>query len=295
MSAKEAKKRLGRGLAALIGEGNLNFVESSSENPTAIEKIEGVNLINIENISVNPRNPRRFFSSDELEDLASSLREHGVIQPLLVRPLAENKYQLIAGERRWRAAKKANIKQVPVVIRDVDDKQALELAIIENVQRSDLNAIEEALGYNQLLEEYNYTQKELAHTLGKSRTYITNSLRLLKLPQKVQELLAEGKISAGHARALIGHADAEAIANKIILKNLSVRQVETLTQQSAAKTPPKKEMEVNEEVKTLEALLHKATQMKVTVKHKKTKGSLTIHYSSLEDLDKLCQILQQGV
>ncbi|AQX22036.1 chromosome segregation DNA-binding protein [Bartonella sp. CDC_skunk] len=301
MSDDQSKKRLGRGLAALIGEINLNgnpaysasfdkFTSKPSVAPIASEK-----FVPIEFISRNPNNPRRQFTDSELDDLVQSIRQHGIVQPIIVRPSRThpNQFQLIAGERRWRAAQRANLNQVPVIIRDVDDKTALELAIIENVQRTDLNPIEEGVGYELLLNEHGYTQADLAEIIGKSRSHVTNTLRLLKLPQKVQQFLIDGHISAGHARCLITVENPQELAEKIIHEGLSVRQTEILAQEYGnskikKQTLVKKDMETQ----SLEKLLTDVIGMKVIIRHGKKGGNLKIHYSSLEQLDDICRRLQ---
>ncbi|WP_375685784.1 ParB/RepB/Spo0J family partition protein, partial [Bartonella sp. TT110JLCBS] len=227
-----SKKRLGRGLAALIGDINLNnnIARSSSFDKLNESGSLSERFISIESISCNPHNPRRHFTETELDNLAQSIRQHGVVQPVIVRPLRDHphRFELIAGERRWRAAQRANLSQLPVIIRDVDDKTALELAIIENVQRADLNPIEEAKGYEMLLNEHDYTQVDLAQVIGKSRSHVANTLRLLKLPERVQQFLTDGQLSAGHARCLITVDNPQDLAEKIIREGLSVRQTEIL-------------------------------------------------------------------
>ena len=231
MSDENARKRLGRGLAALMGE----LEQPVSTVDVAEKPIEGERVVPIEKIRANPNNPRRHFVDSELEELSNSIREHGIVQPILVRPISNQdlggaQYEIIAGERRWRAAQKARQHEVPIIIREVADKQALEIAIIENVQRSDLNAVEEALGYQQLIDEYDYSQNELAQVIGKSRSHVANTLRLLKLPRPVQEMIRDGALSAGHARTLITAANPKALAKKIVTDGLSVRQAEFLAQ-----------------------------------------------------------------
>ena len=225
MSDDQSKKRLGRGLAALIGDVDLGI-----DKPVTTQKTSSERQVPIEFISRNPQNPRRHFTETELDDLAQSIREHGVVQPVVVRPSPDhpNRFELIAGERRWRAAQRANLNEIPVIIRDVDDRTALELAIIENVQRTDLNPLEEGMGYQQLIDEHDYTQADLAQVIGKSRSHVANTLRLLKLPAKVQQFINDGQLSAGHARCLITVDDPLALAEKIIRDGLSVRQAEAL-------------------------------------------------------------------
>jgi ParB family chromosome partitioning protein len=224
--ADEGKSRLGRGLAALIGD-----VGEETRKATAAPQsggTRGQRRAPVEFLRPNPRNPRRDFPEADLDDLAASLREKGIIQPIVVRPVrgSADKFEIIAGERRWRAAQRAGLHDVPIVAVDVTEDEALQLAIIENVQRTDLNAIEEASGYQALINDFRHSHDEIAKTVGKSRVHITNTLRLLKLPEKVQSLVRSGKVSAGHARVLIGRHDAEELAQKIVEMGLSVRQVE---------------------------------------------------------------------
>src|SRR5471030_2824357 len=221
-----ARSRLGRGLAALIGD---------VEGTPGAERARGQRRVPIEFVRPNPRNPRRVFSDTELEELAQSLRERGMIQPIVVRSVrgATDSFEIIAGERRWRAAQRASLHEVPIVVLDVSDAEALELAIIENVQRADLNALEEASGYQALASEFNHSQDDIAKVVGKSRSHIANTLRLLKLPETVKAYINSGKLTAGHARALINHHDPEAAARDIVEKGLNVRQVEALGQEQA--------------------------------------------------------------
>lgn len=292
MSDDQARKRLGRGLAALIGDVDLDIPAAA---PAASPVSQAEQFVPIEFVSRNPRNPRRHFAEGELDDLAQSIREHGIVQPIIVRPAPDhpNHYELIAGERRWRAAQRANLIEIPVIVRDVDDRTALELAIIENVQRSDLNPVEEGLGYQQLIDEHDYTQADLAQVIGKSRSHVANTLRLLKLPPRVLEYLASGELSAGHARCLITVKDPLALAEKIIRDGLSVRQAEVLanhetTAPATRRTPAEKDADT----KALEKLLADVIGMKVAISHGKKGGDIKIHYSSLEQLDDICRRLQ---
>ena len=221
--ADEGKSRLGRGLAALIGD-----VGEETKKATTPQSARSQRRAPVEFLRANPRNPRRDFPDADLDELAASLREKGIIQPIVVRPVrgSNDRFEIIAGERRWRAAQRAGLHDVPIVAVDVTEDEALQLAIIENVQRTDLNAIEEASGYQALINDFKHSHDEIAKTVGKSRVHITNTLRLLKLPEKVQTLVRSGKVSAGHARVLIGRSDAEELAHKIVEMGLSVRQVE---------------------------------------------------------------------
>lgn len=292
MNDDPSKKRLGRGLAALIGEIDRPVEERKA--PVPIER-----NVPIEFVTRNPRNPRRIFSEGELEDLAQSIKEHGVVQPIVVRPAPgqPDHFELIAGERRWRASQRAGVDTIPVIVRDVDDRVALEIAIIENVQRADLNAVEEAMGYQQLIDNHDYTQNDLAQVIGKSRSHVANTLRLLKLPQPVQDFIADGALSAGHARSLITMENPTALAERIVKDGLSVRQVEALAQAEArggAEAKPGKTVPVEKDAdtKALEKLLSDVTGMKVEINHRDRGGEVKIRYSSLEQLDEICRRLQ---
>lgn len=304
MSDDNSKKRLGRGLAALMGDLDQPLqatpakVEEVSEQAESVV-LRGERVVPIEKIRANPNNPRRFFSDSELEDLCNSIKEHGIVQPILVRPargedLGGAEYEIIAGERRWRASQKAAIHEIPIIIRDVEDKQALELAIIENVQRSDLNAVEEALGYQQLIDEYDYTQNDLAQVIGKSRSHVANTMRLLKLPTNVQSLVNDGSLSAGHARTLVTADDPEALAQRIVEQGLSVRQAEALSQSGASseKLSGKTKSEKSADIRALEKQVEDALGLKVDLRHgDKDKGEMRIKYRSLDQLDDICRRL----
>lgn len=289
MAEDASKRRLGRGLAALMGD---TVPES-----VAVDQARSARRLPVEQITPNPRNPRGTFSEDALEDLTKSIREKGVVQPLLVRTLAEGRYELIAGERRWRAAQRAGLDMVPVVVRDVDDKESLELAIIENVQRSDLNPLEEAQGYQQLIDSFKYSQQALASVIGKSRSHIANTLRLLRLPDDVQAFLTNGDLSAGHARQLIGRDDAADLARRIIDDGLSVRDVERLVQDKAgSEAGEPKAVRASGDVpgladadtRAIEAKLTEHLGLAVQLKAKPNgSGALIIKYTTLEQLDDL--------
>jgi ParB family chromosome partitioning protein len=271
MSAGAQRNRLGRGLASLIS----GTTEDQRSLPLAALK-------------PGRFNPRRSFSQDQLEELAASIKERGLVQPIVVRPSLSDMetYEIVAGERRWRAAQLANLHQVPVVVRELTDQEAVELAIIENVQREDLNAIEEGEGYKLLMDGHGYTQEDLAKVIGKSRSHLANTLRLLKLPEGVQDLVRAGRLSAGHARPLVGRADAEALAARAVNLGLSVRQVEALTQERAAK--PKRARAKDTDTRAAEAELHEALGLDVEIKKGKgEKGELRIRYTTLEQLEDL--------
>ncbi len=291
MNDDPSKKRLGRGLAALIGD--IDRPVEERKTPVPLER-----YVPIEFVSRNPRNPRRIFTEAELEDLAQSIREHGIVQPIVVRPAPENRehFELIAGERRWRAAQRAGLTEIPVILRDVDDRVALELAIIENVQRADLNPVEEAMGYQLLIDDHDYTQADLAQVIGKSRSHVANTLRLLKLPPEVQGLINDGALTAGHARTLITMENPHAVAERIVKEGLSVRQVEALSQAESkgipAVKPERVPVEKDADTRALEKLLSDVTGMKVEINHRDRGGEVRIRYSSLEQLDEICRRLQ---
>lgn len=287
----EKPSRLGRGLAALIGDVG-NETEVVAQVRTGQRKLPTAYL------KSNPRNPRKTFQSADLEDLANSIREKGIVQPIVVRPLKErDSYEIIAGERRWRAAQKAGLHEVPVVVIEVSEREALELAIIENVQRADLDAIEEAGGYQELIDEFSYTQEELSKVIGKSRSHVANTLRLMSLPESVKQLLQSGKISAGHARALLNAPNAEELAEKIANENLSVRDAEQLASKdkgASQKTRPRAgKAEKDADTKALEKSLSDMLGLRVTLKHQGGGGKMEIAYKTLEQLDDLCRRLQK--
>jgi ParB family chromosome partitioning protein len=279
----EKPSRLGRGLAALIGD------MAPIDGPRLADS--GGKRLPVEFIIANRANPRRDFDPDQLEELTSSIREKGVMQPLLVRPTEDpNLFEIIAGERRWRAAQRAGLHDVPVIVRDVDDKEALELAIIENVQRVDLNPLEEAQGYGQLIEQFDYTQQDLAQVIGKSRSHVANTLRLLKLPQDVRDMLSRGELTAGHARTLITVDDPAGLARQIVSGGLSVREAEALSQQRPApeRKPPRAAVERDADTLALEKRLSDALGLSVSVNHQDNGGRLEIRYKTLEQLDGIC-------
>lgn len=294
MSEDSSKRRLGRGLAALIGD--IDKVD-----PVDVEtvSVSPDRTVPIEFVVRNPRNPRRHFEEEDLRDLAASVRQHGIVQPVVVRTTAEKKFEIIAGERRWRAAQLAGLAEIPVLIRDVDDRTALEIAIVENVQRADLNPLEEANGYELLMAEHGYTQNDLGEIIGKSRSHVANSLRLLKLPDGARQMLAKGALSAGHARALISTPDPDALAQIIVDKGLSVRDAEKLAQKAmeggAAKRGRSAANQKDADTLALEKSLSDRLGLSVTIDHKSNGGQIRIAYSSLDQLDDVCRRLDRSV
>ncbi|MEL7097444.1 MAG: ParB/RepB/Spo0J family partition protein [Pseudomonadota bacterium] len=290
--AKEKKRGLGRGLSALMAD-----VAEAEAVPATAAGGSGVRMVPIESIQPNPDQPRKVFGPEELDDLARSIATKGVIQPLIVRRLGDI-YQIVAGERRWRASQQAQLHELPVVVRDFDDLEVLEVAIIENVQREDLNPVDEALAYRQLMERHGHTQAQVSEALGKSRSHLANTMRLLQLPDGALDLLRDGQISAGHARAIIGSEDPVAWAKQIAAKGLSVRDVEAGVRKEAEgqnESKPAKSPKAGKDADTraLEADLSAGLDMKVTLNHKPgaESGQVVISYTSLEQLDDLCRKL----
>ena len=289
MAEEAARSRLGRGLAALIGDvGDENAV---------VERARGQRRVPIEFLHPNPRNPRQAYSEVELDELAASIRERGIIQPIVVRTSrgSADHYEIIAGERRWRAAQRAGMHDVPIIVFEANDREALELAIVENVQRSDLNPLEEATGY-QALEEFGHTQEEIARLIGKSRSHVANTLRLLKLPENVKAYVREGKLSAGHARALLGQADPEKMARVIVEQGLNVRAVEAIAQELAGRAAPKRRPRVDKDADTmaLEKRLSDELGLSVAIEHRGQGGELKIRYRSLDQLEEVVRRLERG-
>ncbi|PIE14980.1 MAG: chromosome partitioning protein ParB [Rhodobacterales bacterium] len=287
---KRDRRGLGRGLSALMSDVALDNTESTISGNRVDQYIP------IENIFPNPDQPRRDFDKEDLEDLASSIKEKGVIQPLIVRKISDEPdgYEIVAGERRWRASQMAQLHQLPVIIREYTDTEVLEIAIIENIQRADLNPVEEAAGYQQLMDKFGHTQEKLASVLGKSRSHIANLMRLLKLPEEVLEYLRDGAISAGHARALITTDNPAELARVVVKKGLSVRETENLAKAPIEKPANKAiKAEKDADTRALETDLSANLGMKVVVDHApgKESGRLTINYKTLEQLDDLCRIL----
>ncbi|WP_419555876.1 ParB/RepB/Spo0J family partition protein [Pseudosulfitobacter pseudonitzschiae] len=272
---------------------------NEAEKVTVESAASGVRMVPIEQVKPNPDQPRKRFTQDDLDDLAASIAEKGVIQPLIVRE-KDGGFEIVAGERRWRAAQMAKLHELPVILRDFDDMEVLEVAIIENIQRADLNAIEEAAGYRQLMDKFGHTQEKMAEALGKSRSHIANLLRLLQLPDDVVEMVRKGDLSSGHARALITADDPSALARKVVAEGLSVRATEALVksmQGRGEETAPKSSKRAGEtkdaDTKALEGDLSAALGMTVQLSHKPgaEAGQMSISYKTLEELDELCRIL----
>jgi ParB family chromosome partitioning protein len=286
---EDGRSRLGRGLAALIGDiGDENATPERARNPRRVP---------IEYLRPNPRNPRKNFSDAELEELAASIKERGIIQPVVVRAVrgAKDAYEIIAGERRWRAAQRAGLHDVPIVLVEATDSEALELAIIENVQRSDLNPLEEAGGYQALASEYKHSHEDIAKIVGKSRSHVTNTLRLLKLSEPIKAYINAGKITAGAARMLIGAPDPEAMAREIVERGLNVRQVEALAKERAREPDKsvKKRAAKNPDTVALERRLSNALGLTVTIDHRSKGGALHVQYRSLDQLDEVVRRLER--
>ncbi|GAB4257047.1 ParB/RepB/Spo0J family partition protein [Thermincola ferriacetica] len=280
------KKGLGKGLNALIRSNN------------DFEDRVGIVELNISDIVRNAKQPRQEFDQEKLEELAASIRQYGIIQPVIVRRLTNKKYELIAGERRWRAARLAGLDKIPAVIKEVSDREITELALIENIQREDLNPIEEALAYRQLMEEFGLTQEELSKRVGKSRSFIANSVRLLNLPPEAQQMVQTGQLSAGHARALLvieRAIDQANLAKKIVEKNLSVRQIEQLvkkiTSEGKKKIPRKRRESESLIVKDIEEQMQGKLGTKVRIKHGSKRGMIEIEYYSDDDLQRIVDLI----
>jgi ParB family transcriptional regulator, chromosome partitioning protein len=291
--AEEGKSRLGRGLAALIGEvgDEMGNFERKGFVPRHVP---------VEFLRPNPRNPRKRFDDDDLQELTQSIKDRGIIQPIVVRPIPNHReeYEIVAGERRWRAAQKAGLHKVPVVVVTIDDKTSLEYAILENVQRADLNPIEESEGYSRLMVEFSYTQENLSKIIGKSRSHIANMLRLADLPVGVRKLLMERKLTAGHGRALLSVKDPLQVAKRVLDEGLSVRQVEEIAQndnadpaKAEATTAKPAKVEKDPDTRALEKALQDVLGLTVSIDHKGQGGELRIKYKTLDQLDGLCRRL----
>ncbi len=287
--------RLGRGLTALLGE---------AEAPVTGDAAQGIKTIPIEAISANPNQPRQSFGETELEELSRSIAEKGILQPIVVRPMpgspsgAGQRYQIVAGERRWRAAQRARLHAVPVIIKELSDAETLEIALIENVQRADLNAVEEAQGYQSLMDEFRYTQEELAEHIGKSRSHIANTLRLMQLPEAVRAMLRDGRLTAGHARTLVTARDPLKLAREIVQRGLSVRAAEALARRDAGKSKKTKArkgaatLEKDADTRALEQSIADALGLAAEINDKGDKGgTVTVTYATLEQLDEIIRRL----
>jgi ParB family transcriptional regulator, chromosome partitioning protein len=286
------KNKLGRGLSALIGDLGIDQ-NMQRDNTKALLEVA------LEDLVANKEQPRKNFDAEALKELSDSIKQKGVISPIIVRKNSDGKYEIIAGERRFRAAGFANLKRVPVIIKDIEETAAFEIALIENLQRQDLNVIEEANAYKSLMEKHSYNQNEISEVIGKSRSHITNILRLLTLPPKVLELLMYDAISMGHARALIGMPNAEAMAKRVVEQGLSVRQTEFLVNR---KRKPKTQIlnlatsdNIKNDIKLIEELLSQKLHTTVAIKAKdENAGSISVKYKSLEELDKILQLLSKS-
>jgi ParB family chromosome partitioning protein len=291
MADDGARSRLGRGLAALIGDvgGETQAVERGSRHQRKVP---------IEFLRPNPRNPRKTFSEAELDEFAASIGKRGIIQPIAVRNLGADRFEIIAGERRWRAAQRAGLHEVPVVVLDVTDGESLEIAIVENVQRTDLNPLEEAAGYQMLATEFNHSQDEIAKVTGKSRSHVANTIRLLKLPDAVKAYINAGKLTAGHARMLVGQPNAEELAEEIVKRDLNVRQVEQMARQSGPKQGREAKRlgrKKDADTEALEQRLADALGLNVTIAHRDNgSGTLEVRYRTLEQLDEVVRRLESG-
>ncbi|MDE0932629.1 MAG: ParB/RepB/Spo0J family partition protein [Novosphingopyxis baekryungensis] len=299
MSAAGEKKRgLGRGLDSLLGDAIRD--RPSNDTPVAPDQ-SSVRLLPIADLKPHPDQPRRHFSQTALEELAQSIRERGIIQPIVVRPAPSGKgYQIVAGERRWRAAQRAAMHEIPAIIRDFGDSETLEIALIENVQREDLNPIEEAEAYHRLTEDFGHSQKALAALVDKSRSHVANLMRLLDLPNTVRALMLENRLQMGHARALIGYDDAEGLAHRIERDGLTVRDVEKIVRQSKGGAEPRRRASTasprsdDPDIKALETQLSDLLGLDVAIASEGSSGRMTIRYGSLDQLDMLCQRLSGG-
>jgi ParB family chromosome partitioning protein len=290
--SSEARPRLGRGLAALLADAR------SPDSPSSASQAS-LRTAPIELIRTNPNNPRRDFNETSLDELAESIKKRGIIQPVVVRALTDDhqSFEIIAGERRWRSAQRAGLHEVPIIVVEATDREALELAIIENVQRSDLNAIEEATGYAKLSSEHDYSHIEIAAIIGKSRSHVTNTLRLLKLPEFTRTLVESGKLSAGHARALLSTANPDEMARKVVSDALTVRDVENLEKRpkiTDVRSPVSQSEHRDINALDLEMTLTVALGAKVRIKGLGERGEITIYYSNLEQLDEIAGRLKTG-
>jgi len=285
MMTQPQKRRLGRGLAALIGD------DTTEE--AVVQDARSLRHVPIEFLHANPNNPRKHFADSDLEDLTRSIRDKGLLQPLVVRQRG-SEFEIVAGERRWRAAQRAGIHELPVLIRDLTDGEALEIALIENIQRADLNALEEARAYQQLMDQFDYTQQQLADSVGKSRSHIANTIRLLSLPESVRRHIEDGALTAGHARALVATDSPQQLAEKIIQLGMTVREAEGLSRSEAEAKgrPTAAKAPKDADTVALERQLSEVLGLKVEIANKgRAGGSLTVRYKTLEQLDDVCNRL----
>lgn len=297
MSASNKNFGLGKGIGALLGDDvDILLDDNKSADDfikNAVFKDDGISEIKVENMSPYTFQPRMVFDEEGLKSLSDSIKEKGVLQPLLVRKKGE-RYEIIAGERRWRAARMAGLEKVPAIVKDLSDQETLEIALIENLQRENLSAIEEAEGLNRLMQDYDYTQDTLGKVIGKSRSYVANSLRLLSLPEEVRLMICDNKLSAGHARALVGLPNATEVAQKIIAKELSVRQTEQLVAELKNPKPPVEPKRVDFDLQKIMADLEKKLSIKVKINAGKNgKGSVTLKYNNPAELSSILDILEQ--
>jgi ParB family chromosome partitioning protein len=286
MTTQPQKRRLGRGLAALIGD------DTTEE--AMLEDARTLRHVPIEFLHANPNNPRKHFADSDLDDLTRSIRDKGLLQPLVVRQRGNGEFEIVAGERRWRAAQRAGVHEVPVLIRELSDGEALEIALIENIQRADLNALEEARAYEQLMDQFSYTQQQLADSVGKSRSHVANTIRLLSLPESVRRHIEDGALTAGHARALVATESPQALAEKIIQLGMTVREAEGLSRSAAeAKGRPAfVKAQKDTDTLALERQLSEVLGLKVEIANKgRAGGALTVRYKTLEQLDDVCSRL----
>ncbi len=296
----EGRRGLGRGLSALLGEQAAEVALDDAAAPAPALPQGGSNMVPIELLHANPDQPRKTFGEDELEELAHSIRRRGVIQPLLARPspVRPGEYEIVAGERRWRAAQRAGLRELPAVIRALDDSEVLQIAIVENVQRADLNAVEEALAYRALIDQYGHTQEDVAEAVGKSRSHVANTMRLLGLPAEVRDHVLHGRLTAGHARALATTGDPSALARRVIDGGLNVRDTEALARKTtgadAAPRVPSPERGKDADTLALESDLAEMLGLKVQIVDRGGVGELRVSYASLEQLDEVCRRLSRS-
>jgi ParB family chromosome partitioning protein len=299
MSPSEKNRRLGRGLSALMGEPDAEQALHTPDDSQEKSPSSGATTIPIENIRPNPNQPRKAISEDDLKSLVESISEKGIVQPILVRPIKGHteQYEIVAGERRWRAAQRARLHDIPALIRDLSDLETLEIGIVENVQREDLNPVEEAQAYRQLIEDHGHTQNDVAKAVSKSRSHVANMVRLLSLPESVLKYLTAGLISAGHARAIATAPNCENLAQIIVEKGLSVREAELLARESQEKSDPKKKSaktskaEKDADTRSLESDISERLGLNVDIRHGSKGGEIRVQYKTLEQLDDVCRRL----